>query len=116
MSFTATKPSALWTCSPSATSLQKRQSGCDTDHPFCTDVDRASTDEPADGGLDEPRRIVVSVPFPRPVYENEVGRADLLAPPAPARCHRGRAQSRAPFLFHGRRHAVLVGSGRPGPG
>src|ERR671911_432126 len=116
MSFTATKPSPSWTWSASATSLQKRQSGCDTDNPLFTHLDRADADELTDGRVDEPRRIVVAVAPSGAVDENDIGRSDLLAPAAPARLARCRAQSRASILLHGRRNAVLVGRRRPGPG
>src|SRR5215207_4201633 len=116
MSFTATKPSPSRTWSPSATSLQKRQSGCDTDNPLFAHLDRADADELTDGRVDEPRRVVVAVAPSRAVDEDDVRRPYLLAPATPACLARCRAQSRASFLLHGRRNAVLVGRRRPGPG
>src|SRR5215211_5496433 len=115
MSFTAMKPSPLRTCSSSATSLQKKQSGWDTGHPFLEHLDRPDADELADGRVDEPWRVVVAVALPRSVDEDDVGRPDLLTPATPARFPRCLAESCAAFLLHGRRNAVLVGRRRPGP-
>src|SRR6266511_2201468 len=76
MSSTATKPSALFTWSPSTTSLQKTQSGRDAMDAFGGHGVGASRDEDAYGSVDEPRRIVVAVSAPRAVDEyDEIGRA-----------------------------------------
>src|SRR5919106_5936236 len=73
MSLIATKPSALWTWSPSATSLQKRHSeespttpppdplDRDTRDSLFVDRDGAGTHQPSDGRVDEPGRVVVAI-------------------------------------------------------
>src|SRR5918996_5516023 len=96
MSRTATKPSALATCSPSATSVQKRQSSRgDGTNPLLREPDRAGGDQLADPRVDEPGRVVVAVPASRAVDEHAVGRSELRLPAPAAELVRERAQPRA---------------------
>src|ERR687896_1055192 len=71
MSATATKPSASSRCSPSATNVQKRHSGCDTDDPLLGDGASTHPDQLPDRPVDEPRRVVVSVAAAGPVDEDD---------------------------------------------
>src|SRR5215207_4097471 len=103
MSSIATKPSALCTWSPSATSLQKRHSSEDTDDPLLAYRGAPHADDVSDGSVDEPRRVVVAVPPPRPVDEHDIGDPHLRAPPATARLGGHGAQPRAPFFLDGGR-------------
>src|SRR5512133_1968993 len=79
MSFTATKPSPLRTWSPSRTSLQKRQSSGSED-PLLRHGSAAHAHELADRCVHEPRRVVVAVPAPGAVDEDDVFGADLRLP------------------------------------
>src|SRR5215470_12661437 len=80
MSRIATKPSAAWRWSPSRTSWQKRQSSGSED-PLLRDGAGTDPDDPADRGLDEPRRVVVAVASAGAVDQHLVLLADLAPPP-----------------------------------
>src|SRR6266545_5050961 len=114
MSAIATKPSALRTCSPSRTSLQKRQSLRATDALLCH-FGRTDSDKLTDRAIDEPRRVVVAVAAARPVDEDCVLGADLRFPALPARLSRDGAEPRSPLLLHPGRHGVVAGRARARP-
>src|SRR5581483_4250309 len=114
MSSIATKPSTGWTWSPSRASVQKRHSSGSED-PLLRDGAAANANQLADRCVDEPGRVVVAVPAPRPVDENEVVATDLRAPPTQARLAPRSAQSRAPRLLERRRNAVQRLRRRAGP-
>ena len=83
----ATKPSAVWTWSPSSTRRQNRQlSGGDGKHSLLGDSDGPRPQELADLALEEPRRVVVGIAAPRAVDQHAIGR-----PTRP--CHRRRERS-----------------------
>src|SRR5262249_33607308 len=105
MSRIATTPGPLRTWSPSRYSWQKRQSSGSED-PFLRDACGAHADELTDGGVDEPRGVVVAVSATRTVDEHEILASDLCLP-ACKRCGvGGRAQAGAAVLLHGRRNRV----------
>src|SRR6187397_2588279 len=80
MSSIATNPSAALTCSPSRTSVQKRQSGCEANDSLLRDVVGARPDELALRGFDEPRRVVVAVAPAWPVDEDGLLATELPGP------------------------------------
>src|SRR4249920_212931 len=78
MSRIATKPSSACTCSPSATSVQKRQlSGGDGKDPLLRHTDGTSMQKLTDVAGDEPRRVVVAVATAWPIHEDAIGAPDL---------------------------------------
>src|ERR1700675_4387531 len=82
MSRIATKPSALCTWSPSATSPQKRQSSCsDGKDSLLGECNGARFDQPTDLRIEQPGRVVVAIASPGPVDENTIRRAHLRLPP-----------------------------------
>src|SRR6266571_6285326 len=99
MSRIATSPSAFATCSPSRNSRQKRQSSGSEDS-LLGHRSRAHAYELADGGIDEPRRIVVAVAAAGPIDEDDVLCSELRAPTCERRGVRGGAQARASILLH----------------
>src|ERR1044072_9358657 len=116
MSSIATNPSAALTCSPSRTSLQKRQSGCDANDALLRDVVRAGPDELALRRVEEPGGVVVAVSTPWAVDEHRLLPAHLPWPTPPAGIRRRRSQACAPLLLHGRGDAVFVRGQRARPG
>src|ERR671925_1643308 len=110
MSSTATNPSAACTWSPSAASLQKRQSGRDAMDPFRGDATRAGADERADLSVHEPRRVVVAVPAAGSVDEDDVLAPDLCQPTLSAGLRRESPQPRRALLLQ------LGGEPEPPPG
>src|SRR6187200_435921 len=115
MSSMATKPSAALTCSPSRTSLQKRQSGCEANDSLLGDVVRPNLHKLALRALDEPRRVVVAVPSPGPVDQHSLLAPELSGPPSAAGLGGERAEPSAALLLHGGRHAVVVSGTRSRP-
>ena len=79
MSRIATKPSALCTWSPCATSRQKRQSSGGDGRMPSFERDRAHR-RPAHLGVQQPRRVIRPVPAARPIDEHTVGRSHLRFP------------------------------------
>src|SRR5438034_9976179 len=79
MSLIATKPSARCRCSPSRTSMQKRQSSGGGNDPVLGHRGGADAHELPDRCIDEPRRVVVPVASPGAVDEHDVVH---LAPPS----------------------------------
>src|ERR1044072_2753219 len=108
MSSIATNPSAALTCSPSRTSLQKRQSGCDANDALLRDAGRASPDDLSLRRVEEPGGVVVAVSAPWAVDEYRLLPAQLPCPPPPAGIRRRRPEASAPLLLHGRGHAVFL--------
>src|SRR2546423_1781206 len=100
MSLIATNPFALCTYAPCWTMLQKRQSsrrfGKDS---LLRHACTAHLDEAADGCIDEPRRVVVSIAAARTVDEHGVDCADLLLPAPEAELVRERTQPAAALLL-----------------
>src|ERR1044072_890548 len=92
----ATNPSAALTCSPSRTSLQKRQSGCDANDALLRDVVRPSPDELALRRVEEPGGVVVAVSTPWAVDEYRLLPAQLSCPPPPAAIRPRRSTAGAP--------------------
>src|SRR5437867_4478686 len=68
-----------------------------SENPLLRDRAPAYRDQLADGSGDEPRRVVVAVAASRPVDEDHVLTADLLAPAPQARLPRKRTEPCAPF-------------------
>src|SRR4051812_39289735 len=113
MSRIATKPSLFATWSPSSTSWQNRQSS-GSDDPLLGDLDATDADEPADGRVDEPWRVVVPVAASGAIDEDDVICADLLTPASEARRFRRGPQPGTPILLHREWNGVV--SGRDGSG
>src|SRR6185436_9163747 len=115
MSSTATNPSAALTCSPSRTSVQKRQSGCEANDSLLRDVVGPYADELTLRRLDEPRRVVVAVASARPVDEDGFFAAQLPGPPPPAGFGGESTEPHAPLLLHSVRNAIVVCGSSPRP-
>src|SRR5687767_12702173 len=101
MSRTATKPSPLRTWSPSRTSPQKRQSGCDTDDSLSGHRATARSNERTDRRVEEPWRVVVPVAAAGSIDEHEIRPTDLRAPVTPTGCCGRASQPCAPSLLLG---------------
>src|SRR3954468_12253553 len=102
MSLIATNPFAWCTYVPWRTIPQKRQSSrCFGTDALLGDRRGAHPDDPADGRVDEPGRVVVAVAAARPVDEHRVLGAELAVPAANAQLVRERAQARAALLLDG---------------
>src|SRR5262245_55488829 len=107
MSRIATKPSAAWTWSPSATSRQKRHSSRgDGKDALLRQADSTGADELAYRRVDEPGRVVVAVAAARPVDQHVVGRPELRLPAPSAELVGKRAQPRATLFLHLGPHGV----------
>src|SRR6187551_715741 len=115
MSSMATNPSPALTCSPSRTSLQKRQSGCDANDSLLGDVVRLHPHELPLRAVDEPGRIVVAVASPRTVDQHRLLVSELSGPPATARLRREGAEPGTPLLLYGGRYAVVIRGAGSGP-
>src|SRR3954454_23490422 len=114
MSWTATKPSAARTWSPSRTSWQKRQSS-GSENPLLGHAARPDADELAALASHQPGRIVIAVPAARAVDEDDVLAPYLRAPALEARNPRMLAQALAALALDVRRDAVGGRGRRPGP-
>src|SRR5262245_36953938 len=114
MSLIATKASPSWTCSPSRTSWQNRQSSGSAD-PLLRHLGGPHPDELADRRLDEPRRVVVAVAPTGAVDEDDVLAPELLAPAGETGHSRRLAQARASLPLRLELDRVGRGGPRPGP-
>src|SRR5215217_1495229 len=119
MSSTATKPSPALTWSPSATSLQKRQSGRDAMDAFRRDARGTRNNDRSHWCVDEPGRIVVAVSAAGPVDEHDVIGPNLGQPTFAALPFRERAQAGTALPLDRRWNRVFrrgdgAGAGRVG--